>query len=98
MISDFIVQHPSGPFFSLSDAESALAAEKFPSLSNPDGVNYIKNSASAGINVGEEGCFNNEAILAQFERLFMLLPFKKTFDGHVVEIVVDNARTHAAKE
>ena len=67
-------------------------------MSNPDGVNYIKNSASTGINVGEEGYFNNETILAQFERLFMLLPFKKAFDGHVVEIVVDNARTHATKE
>ena len=28
----------------------------------------------------------------------MLLPFKKAFDDHVVEIVVDNALTHAAKE
>ena len=27
----------------------------------------------------------------------MLLPFKKAFDHHVVEIVVDNARTHAVK-
>ena len=27
----------------------------------------------------------------------MLLPFKKAFDHHVVEIVVDNTRTHAAK-
>ena len=98
MISDFIVQHPSGPFFSLSDAESALAVKKFPSLSNLDGINYLKNSASAGISVGEEGYFNNETILAQFERLFMLLPFKKAFDDHVVEIAIDNARTHTAKE
>ena len=98
MVSDFIVQHPSGPFFSLSNAEFALAAKNFPSLSNPNGINYLKNTASAGINVGEEGYFNNETILAQVECLFMLLPFKKAFDDHVVEIVVDNARTHAAKE
>ena len=98
MVSNFIVQHPSGPFFSLSDAEFALSAKKFPSLSNPDGINYLKNSASARINVSEEGYFNNETMLAQFERLFMLLPFKKAFDDHVVKIVVDNARTHAAKE
>ena len=98
MVSDFIVQHPSGPFYSLSDAEFALAAKKFPSLSDPDGINYLKNSASEGINVGEERYFSNETILAQFERLFMLLPFKKAFDDHVVEIVVDNARIYAAKE
>ena len=97
MVSDFIVQHPCGPFFSLSDAEFAFTAKKFPSLSNPDGIYYLKNSASAGINVGEEGYFNNEIILAQSEHLFMLLPFKKAFDDHVLEIEVDNARTHAAK-
>ena len=98
MVSDFIVQHPCGPFFSLSDAEFTLAAKKFPSLFNPDGINYLKNSASTGINVGEEGYFSDEIILAQFERLFMLLPFKKAFDDHVMEIVVDNTRTHTAKE
>ena len=85
MLSDFIVQHPRGPSFSLSDAEFSLAAKKFPSLSNPDGIYCLKNSATAGINAGEEGYFNNEIILAQFERLFMLLPFKKAFDHHVVE-------------
>ncbi|CAF2737794.1 unnamed protein product [Rotaria sp. Silwood2] len=97
MISDFLVQHPSGPFFSLSDAEFHNAVEKFPSLSAPSGLSYFNNSATAGINVGQEVYFNNETILAQFERLFMLLPFKEAFKDHIVEIIVDNAKTHSAK-
>ena len=58
-VSDFIIQHPYRPFFSLSDAEFALAAKNIPPLFNPDGINYLKNSASTGINVGEEGYFND---------------------------------------
>jgi hypothetical protein len=73
MLSDFIVQHPTDPFFSLTDTEYRRATKKFPALSNPDGLNYLINSATAGINVGQEGYFDNETILNQFERLFMLL-------------------------
>ncbi|CAF1389676.1 unnamed protein product [Adineta ricciae] len=97
MVSDFLVQNPNGPFFSLTDVEFQNAAKKFPSLSVPTGLNYLKNSATAGINVGQEGYFNNETILAQFERLFMLLLFKEAFKDHTVEIILDNAKTHSAK-
>ncbi|CAF1057522.1 unnamed protein product, partial [Rotaria magnacalcarata] len=97
MVSDFLVQHPNGPFFSLTDVEFHNAVKKFPSLSIPTDLNYLKNSATAGINVGQEGYFNNETILAQFERLFMLLPFKEAFKDHIVGIIVDNAKTHSAK-
>ena len=41
--------------------------------------------------------FDNETILSQFERLFQLLPFKAEYKGHDFEIIVDNARKHAAK-
>ncbi|CAM4762659.1 unnamed protein product [Rotaria magnacalcarata] len=98
MISDFIVQHPCGPFFSLSDVEYDKAVEKFPSLSSSDDLNYVQNSATAGINVGVEGYFNNEVILSQFERLFQLVSFKQDFEGHQFEVVVDNARTYSARE
>jgi hypothetical protein len=30
MVSNFLVQHPSGPFFSLSDAEYRKAVKRFP--------------------------------------------------------------------
>ncbi|CAF3407145.1 unnamed protein product [Rotaria socialis] len=99
MISDFIVQHPSGPFFSLSDAEYGKAVKKFPSLSSDDDVLiYIRNSATAGINVGIEGYFDNGTILSQFERFFQLISFKQDFKGHDIVVVVDNARTHSARE
>ena len=38
MISGFLVMHPSGPFFSPSDAGYCHAANQFPSLSRSDGV------------------------------------------------------------
>ena len=98
MISDFLAQHPSGPFFSLSDAEFRKAFKRFPSLSSSDDLSYVENSATAGINVGVECYFNNETILSQFERLFQLISFKQDFEGHQVEVVVDNARTHSARE
>ncbi|CAF1384088.1 unnamed protein product [Adineta ricciae] len=99
MISDFIIQHPSGPFFSLSDTEYRKAVKKFPSLSNSDEfLNYVGNSATAGINVGIEGYFDNQTILSQFERFFQLISFKQDFKGHEIVVIVDNARTHSARE
>ncbi len=50
---------------------------------------------------GQEGYFDNESILNQFERLFQMLEFKSEFIfpiKHDIEIVVDNARTHSAQE
>ena len=35
MVSDFLVQHPSGPFFSLSETEYDKALVKYPQVSNP---------------------------------------------------------------
>ena len=97
MLSDFLVEHPSGPFFSLSEAEFKRACRKYPSLISPNDLNYAEYSATAGINVGQEGYFDNTTILSQFERLFMLLPYKDDFKGHTIEVVVDNARTHSAR-
>ena len=99
MISDFLVQHPSGPFFSLSKEEYDQATQCYPDLL-PDsiGLRYDGYSARAGINVGEQGYFDNDTILCQFERLFQLLQFKEEYQGHDIEVVVDNARTHSARE
>ena len=98
MISDFLVSHPSGPFFALTHSEFQEAAKKYPSLLVDDDHKYAGYSATAGINVSQDNYFNNETVLEQFERLFQLLPFKSEFAGHDVEVVVDNARTHSAKD
>ncbi len=98
MVSDFLVSHPSGPFFALTYSEFQEAARKYPNLLVDDCDRYVGYSATAGINVGQDNYFDNETVLKQFERLFQLLPFKSEFAGHDVEVVVDNARTHSAKD
>ena len=62
------------------------------------GLHYDGYSAKAGINVGEQAYFDNDTILCQFERLFQLLQFKEEYQGRDIEVVVDNARTHSARE
>lgn len=98
MVSDFLVAHPSGPFFSLSESEFRRASKRYPALSVDNDLNYVERSATAGINVGYDAYFDNETILLQFERLFQMLPFKTEYKGHDIEVLVDNARTHSAKE
>lgn len=117
MISDFIVQHPSGPFFSLSETEYKRAIRKYPQvptinvtiifyrlyffnvmqLAKDTAVTYNARTATGSINVGKDGYFDNATILDQFERLFQLIQFKKEYEHHTIECVVDNARTHSAK-
>jgi hypothetical protein len=41
MVSDFLVQHPSGPFFSLSESEYQKALVKYPQLDSEFLVNHI---------------------------------------------------------
>ncbi|CAF5016143.1 unnamed protein product, partial [Rotaria sp. Silwood1] len=97
MVSDFMVQHPSGPFFSLSKSEYEKALVKYPQLANDTGITYVERTATGSINVGQDSYFDNATILEQFERLFQLLEFKEEYKDHVIECVVDNARTHSAK-
>ena len=98
MISDFIVAHPTGPFFCLSKTEFDCAAKKYPDLLSDTDLSFIPYSATAGINVGQGRYFDSDTILSQFERLFKLLSFKNDYNNHDIEIVVDNARTHSARE
>lgn len=97
MVSDYLVMHPSGPFFTLDNMEYKRALETFPELANDNDVNYIEKSATGSIDVGYDMYFDNYTVLAQFERLFKLIQFKKAFKNHTIEIIVDNARTHTAK-
>ncbi len=95
MMSDYLVMHPSGPFFTLDNMEYNRAFKIFPELADND--EYVDKFATGSIDVGYYSYFDNSAILAQFERLFKLLQFKKEFQNYTIEIVVDNAKTHTAK-
>jgi hypothetical protein len=97
MMSDFLVMHPSGPYFTLDSTEYSHALSVFPELATGDEINYIEKSATGYINVGYDSYFDNSTILLQFERLFKLLKFKKDFKNHAIEIIVDNATTHRSK-
>lgn len=98
MLSDFLVSHPENPFFQLSHNEWVAAVKKHPELVEEDQIEYIERTASASIQVGYDGYFDNDAIIRQFTRLFKMLPFKKAYENHSIDIVVDNARTHSAKD
>ncbi|CAF4402376.1 unnamed protein product, partial [Didymodactylos carnosus] len=97
MISDFLVQHPGGPIFELSENEWKEATAKYITLSVDSDVNYIDRTATASINIGTDAYFDNDTVLGQFERLFQMLEFKQEYKHNQIEIVVDNARTHTAK-
>ena len=98
MISDYLVMHPSGPFFALNDKEYRQALALYPELADDVGdVTYVEKTATGSINVGYDSYFDNSTILAQFERLFKLLHFKSEFKNHNIEVIVDNATTHTVK-
>ena len=97
MISDFVVAHPSGPFFSLSPPEYALALQKYSQLGAPTDLEYVPNTATASLNIGYDNYLDNAAVLGQCERLFQMIEFKECFKGHTIECVFDQARTHTAK-
>ncbi|CAF4218138.1 unnamed protein product, partial [Rotaria sp. Silwood2] len=98
MISDFLVQHPSGPYFHLNEIEWMNAIKKYPDLLYDTDLRYEKYSATITAHLGIDAYFDNNIILLQFERLFKLLEFKEEYRNHKIEVLVDNARTHTAKE
>ncbi|CAF1665546.1 unnamed protein product [Adineta ricciae] len=97
MISDFLVQHSSGPFFYLNEKEWTNATSRYPDLLDDTDLRYMKHSATVTAHLGVDPYFDNDIILQQFERLFKLLKFKIEYQNHKIEILVDNARTHTAK-
>ena len=100
MISEFLVAHPSGSSFSLNEEEWKEATEKYPSLLEDHGIRYEPRTCIGSIIPGQEGYFDSDSVLNQFERLFQMLPFKKAYNQPVqcdFEIIVDNARTHTAQ-
>ena len=100
MVSDFLVAHPSGPFFQLSDIEWDNCIKKYPDIVNFQGVNYVEKTCTGSIEPGQGNYFSAETVLEQFERLFQMIEFKTVFNHpvkHDIEIIVDNARTHTAQ-
>ena len=97
MISMFMVSHNETSIFELSDEEYQDALKSHPEISQNDGVNYFPRSANAWIEPRKDAYFDNDHILKQFKRLFILIRFKKTFKDHDIDCIVDNARTHSAK-
>jgi hypothetical protein len=97
MISDFVVQHCSGPFFNLSSKEMERALQKYPQLAAPTDLDYVERSATASLHVGYDSYMDNPAVLGQCERIFQMIQFKEAYRGHSIEFVFDNARTHTAK-
>ena len=98
MISDYLVMHPSGPFFTLNEKEYKEALKLYPELADDvDGVSYVERTVTGSIDVVYDSYFDNSTILTQFERLFKLLQLKSEFKSHNIEIIVDNATIHTAK-
>lgn len=60
MVSDFLVQHPSGPFFELSEEEWVQATAKYKSLTTDSGVHYLDRTSIASINIGTDAYFDND--------------------------------------
>ena len=97
MVSDFLVQHSSSPFFQLNEQEWMKAMQKCPELLNDNGTRYGKYSTTVFAHLSIDSYFDNSVILFQYERLFKLLEFKEEYRNHTIEILVDNATTHTAK-
>jgi hypothetical protein len=92
MLSYFLVQHKFLDIFELNEDEWEEAVRENPNLLKENNfVNYETRSANAYIEPGKDCYFNNNIILDQFERLFILLKYKKIFNNHVIIVIVDNA-------
>ncbi len=98
VVSDFLVLD-SEPFFLLTDIEFKQAVRKYPELYSDERF-FLKNSTTVHLEHGKakDGYIDNELILEQFERLFKLLQFKKSFKNKKEMLIVDNASTRTAKE
>ena len=97
MVSDFLVEHPSGPFFELSEDEWKQVVTKYKTLTVDSDVDYLSRPATASINIGTDTYFDNDTILSLFERLFQMLEFKQAYKGHQIDIIMDNARIHTTE-
>ena len=59
MISDFLVQRPSNPFFTLNEKEYENAIQRYPQVQAACDINYYDRSATASTKVGQDSYFDN---------------------------------------
>ena len=97
MLSFFTVCSNENSIFELCESEWNEAVKFHPELNENGSMNFFPRSAAAWIEPGKDNYFNNEDILFQFKRLFMLLKYKKSYENFDIEILVDNSRTHSTK-
>ena len=74
------------------------AVKKYLELLGDTDLRYEKYSATITAHLDVDSYFNNDIILLQFERPFKLIQFKEEYQHHKIEILVDNVRTHTAKQ
>ena len=92
MISMFLVQCDTVDLFELDENEYNDALNEYPELDEVDPtINYYPRSSNAWVEPKRDLYFDNDQILKQFKRLFILLKFKKSFINHKIDILVDNA-------
>ena len=97
MVSDFLVSHPNGPFFSLNIKEYKKLLKKYPDFEVEADIDYVERTCTGSMQPGQDGYLDNTRVLNQFERLFKMLEFKKEYNfpvKHDIEFIVNNARTH----
>ncbi|CAF4585544.1 unnamed protein product, partial [Rotaria sp. Silwood2] len=79
------------------DESTFRSGEVSPKRCADSDVNYLSRQTTASINIGTDAYFDNDTILEQFERLFLMLEFKQDYKENQIEIIVDNARTRTTK-
>ena len=65
LVSDFIIQHPTCPFFELSDFEWQNATQMYPELLLDEYL-YLPKTATRFIELNGSNYFDNDTILEQF--------------------------------
>jgi hypothetical protein len=75
MQSWFILSHPSGPYFELTEKEFEKAVETYPELA--DKSIYYEREASAQIVLDGKNYFDSETFLEQMSRLMKLTQFSE---------------------
>ena len=60
IISDFLVCHLPGPYFSSSESEFMMTSKVYLNLLDDSGIHYVQYSATVGINLGHYVYFDDK--------------------------------------
>ena len=64
MVSDFLVEHPSGEFFELNQNEWNNAVKEYPDLLDDIDLRFEERSATVTAHIGVDPYFDNSIILS----------------------------------